>query len=85
MAIKTIKTIKECDEDALLPLWRDDDDDKAFMEGLFTRTLAFDTESEDLIKEGAQNWELERIATTDKILTRWRWPKYKRLNPSHLR
>ena len=32
MAIKTIKTIKEGDEEVeLLPLWRDDDDDKAFM------------------------------------------------------
>ncbi|MGB1055723.1 MAG: hypothetical protein ACPGYM_02230, partial [Flavobacteriales bacterium] len=39
MAIKTIKTIKEGDEELeLLPLWRDDDDDKAFMEDLFTQT-----------------------------------------------
>ncbi len=69
MAIKTIKTIKEGDEELeLLPLWRDDDDDKAFMEDLFTQTLALGEESEALIKEGAQNWELERIATTDRIL-----------------
>jgi N utilization substance protein B len=69
MAIKTIKTIKESDEEVeLLPLWRDDDDDKAFMEDLFTQTLALGEESETHIKEGAQNWELERIATTDRIL-----------------
>ena len=69
MAIKTIKTIKEGDEEVeLLPLWRDDDDDKAFMEDLFTQTLALGEESETLIKDGAQNWELERIATTDRIL-----------------
>jgi N utilization substance protein B len=69
MAIKTIKTIKEGDDEVeLLPLWRDDDDDKAFMEDLFTQTLALGEESEALIKEGAQNWELERIATTDRIL-----------------
>ena len=69
MAIKTIKTIKEGDEEVeLLPLWRDDDDDKAFMEDLFTQTLALGEDSEALIKEGAQNWELERIATTDRIL-----------------
>ncbi|MGB1056588.1 MAG: transcription antitermination factor NusB, partial [Flavobacteriales bacterium] len=48
--------------------WRDDDDDKAFMEDLFTQTLALGEESETLIKDGAQNWELERIATTDRIL-----------------
>ena len=69
MAIKTIKTIKESDEEVeLLPLWRDDDDDKAFMGDLFTQTLALGEESETHIKEGAQNWELERIATTDRIL-----------------
>ena len=69
MAIKTIKTIKEGDEDVdILPLWRDDDDDKAFMEDLFTKTLALGEASEAMIQEGAQNWELERIATTDKIL-----------------
>jgi len=69
MAIKTIKTIKEGDDDLeLLPLWREDDDDKAFMEDLFTQTLALGEESEAMIKESAQNWELERIATTDRIL-----------------
>ena len=69
MAIKTIKTIKEGDDDVeILPLWRDDDDDKAFMEDLFTKTLALGEASEAMIQEGAQNWELERIATTDKIL-----------------
>jgi len=69
MAIKTIKTLKEGDDEVeLLPLWRDDDDDKAFMEGLFTKTLSLGEGSEALIQEGAQNWELERIATTDRIL-----------------
>ena len=69
MVIKTIKTIKEGDEDVeLLPLWRDDDDDKDFMEVLFTKTLALGEDSEAMIQEGAQNWELERIATTDRIL-----------------
>ena len=69
MVIKTIKTIKEGDEEVnILPLWRDDDDDKAFMEGLFAKSLSLDEASEALIQEGAQNWELERIAATDQIL-----------------
>ena len=69
MAIKTIKTIKEGDDEVeLLPLWRDDDDDKAFMEGLFTKTLAMGETSEAMIQEGAQNWELERIAMVDRVL-----------------
>ena len=37
------------------------------MEDLSTKTLAGEA-SEAMIQEGAQNWELERIATTDKIL-----------------
>ena len=69
MVIKTIKTIQEEDDEVqLLTVWRDDDDDKDFMDGLYTQTLAQGVDNEALIKEGAQNWELERIALTDKIL-----------------
>ena len=69
MVIKTIKSIHEEDDDVtLLEVWRDDEDDKAFMDGLYTQTLAQGEENEKLIKEGANNWELERIALTDKIL-----------------
>jgi len=38
------------------------------MEGLFAKSLSLDEASEALIQEGAQNWELERIAATDQIL-----------------
>ena len=59
MAIKTIKTIKEGDDEVeLLPLWRDDDDDKAFMEGLFTKTLAMGETSEAMIQEGRKTGSL---------------------------
>jgi len=69
MVIKTIKNIKEEDEEVdIMPVWRNDDDDKAFMVGLFTQTLAQGVLNEALIKEGAQNWELERIALIDRIL-----------------
>tara|TARA_B100000683_G_C12458974_1_gene543272 strand:+ start:402 stop:1343 length:942 start_codon:yes stop_codon:yes gene_type:complete len=69
MVIKTLKSInEESDEVELLTVWREDDDDKDFMEGLFAQSLAQGTDNEALIKEGAQNWELERIALTDKIL-----------------
>ena len=69
MTIKTIKSIQEDDDEVeLLPVWREDDDDKEFMEGLFAQTLAQGDLNEVLIKEGAQNWELERIALTDRIL-----------------
>lgn len=69
MVIKTIKNIKEEDEEVdIMPVWRNDDDDKAFMVELFTQTLAQGVLNEALIKEGAQNWELERIALIDRIL-----------------
>lgn len=69
MVIKTLKSIKDDDDEVeLLKVWRDDDDDKKFLEGLFAKTLAQGETNESLIKEGAQNWELERIALTDRIL-----------------
>ncbi len=69
MVIKTIKSIDEDAEDVdILPLWRNDDDDKSFSNNLFTQSLAQGEDNENLIKEGAQNWELERIALIDKIL-----------------
>jgi len=69
MAIKTIKTIRETDDDiSLLPLWRDDDDDKEFFETLFTESLAQADTNELLVTEAAKNWELERIALMDRIL-----------------
>ena len=69
MVIKTIKNINEEDEEVdIMPVWRNDDDDKDFMDSLFTQTLAQGELNEELIKEGAQNWELERIALIDRIL-----------------
>ena len=69
MVIKTLKSIKEDDDEVeLLKVWREDDDDKKFLEGLFAKTLAQGETNESLIKKGAQNWELERIALTDRIL-----------------
>ena len=69
MAIKTIKTIRETDDDiALLPLWREDDDDKQFLETLFVESLAQAEVNEILVTEAAKNWELERIALMDRIL-----------------
>jgi N utilization substance protein B len=69
MVIKTIKSIRESADDVdLLPLWREDDDDKQFMDTLFRETLAHGPENEKLIVEAAENWEIERIALMDRIL-----------------
>ena len=69
MAIKTIKTISEDDADlALLPLWRDPEDEKNFLNNLFKKTLSLGEESEKLIAEAAKNWDFDRIALLDQIL-----------------
>ena len=69
MVIKTVKTIREEDDDVqLLPLWREDDDDRQFMETLFQNTLGQAKENEELITAAAANWDLDRFALIDRIL-----------------
>jgi N utilization substance protein B len=71
MAIKTIKSIRESDDDVdLLPLWREDDDDREFMEVLFNNTLGQAAENDAQITAAAENWDLDRIALIDRILLR---------------
>ena len=69
MVIKTVKTTREEDDEVqLLPLWREDDDDRQFMETLFQNTLGQAKENEELITAAAANWDLDRIALIDRIL-----------------
>lgn len=69
MALKTLKTIKENDNDVtLMPLWKADDDEEEYTKQLFRRTLALGAESEKMIAENAPNWETDRIATMDMVI-----------------
>jgi N utilization substance protein B len=69
MALKTLKTIKETDNDlALMPLWKSDDDEEEYTKQLFRRTLALGADSEKMISENAPNWEIDRIATMDMVI-----------------
>lgn len=69
MSIKTIKTIKENDDDVeLLPLWKGDDDEEDFVKTLYRRSLSLAEENESIISEYTKNWEIERIALMDTIL-----------------
>lgn len=69
MTIKTIKTIKENDDDVeLLPLWKGDDDEEDFVKTLYRRSLSLAEENESIISEYTKNWEIERIALMDTIL-----------------
>jgi N utilization substance protein B len=52
----------------LMPLLKDEEDDKKFMSELFTKTIQYNNQYEDLIQTHTKNWELERIASMDMLL-----------------
>lgn len=69
MALKTLKTIKEKDDDVeLLPLWKADDDEEEYTKNLFRKTITMGEEHEKLIAESAPNWDADRIALMDMVI-----------------
>ena len=68
MVIKTIKNTKNEGPFEFLPLYKDNDDEKEFITTLLKQTVAIDQESEKMIAELADNWELDRIAKMDVLL-----------------
>lgn len=67
-----IKTIKVMEENSgskfLLPLYKNEDDDKYFVKELFCMTILHNEEYEKLIGVKTKNWEVDRIAFLDIIL-----------------
>ena len=51
-------------------MWKEDGDDKHFLDTLFSKTLAMAGEHDEAIESAASNWDLDRIATMDLILLR---------------
>lgn len=70
MVIKTIKTFSEEDgaDNAILPLYKENDDEKQFIQELLRNTVKMEKENEQLIDELTANWEIDRIARMDIIL-----------------
>lgn len=73
MVQKTIKMFG--DEEAaqpefltLLPVFKDDEDDRDFVKQLYRQTIVHNHEYEADIAERTKNWDVERIALTDIIL-----------------
>ena len=69
----TTKTIKVIEEDSdgefeLQALSYNWEDDKTFFTQLFDHTLQVEAKYERLIARKTKNWEIDRIATTDKII-----------------
>ena len=70
MVIKTFKSFSEDSDDftPLLPLWKEPEDEQAFVKALFRKTIVQSTEHIELIKNYTDNWEIDRIALMDIIL-----------------
>lgn len=72
MLMKFLKTLKPSDNEftPMPEMLKDEEgeEDRAFMIGLFRKTIANSDKYAVLIDEKARNWELERIALMDTIL-----------------
>ena len=67
MVIKTIKNTKE-DKFNVMPLYKVNDDEKAFICTLLKETIKKDADNELMIEKLVENWEFERIAKMDVLL-----------------
>ncbi len=70
MVLKTIKNFNEEDNHLapILPLYKDEDDEKGFIKTLLRRTVANDKENAEIIDKLTSNWDFDRIAKMDVIL-----------------
>lgn len=69
MVVKTIKAIdQENTNISLLEISNNWEEDKAFFEELYSRYIEHNEELEKILIEKTKNWDIERIASVDKII-----------------
>ena len=68
MVLKTIKGFEEEGVNDIMPLYKDEEDEKEFVRTLLKQTVKRKTENLALIDELTKNWELDRIARMDVLL-----------------
>lgn len=69
MVLKTLKSFSETDDICrILPLYKDEEDEKQFVKLLLRKSIMMEKENEVIIDELTQNWELDRIAKMDVFL-----------------
>lgn len=66
--VKTLKSIEANKPLRLIPLFKDKEEDTEFCLTLFRKTILHEAEYEEMIRNKAQNWEVDRIAMMDIIL-----------------
>ncbi|MBS1763758.1 MAG: transcription antitermination factor NusB [Bacteroidetes bacterium] len=68
MVVKTIRMFYTASEKSILPLYKDEEDDRDFMVKLLKETIKHDKEWTSIIAARTKNWDVERIALTDIIM-----------------
>lgn len=68
MIIKTMRNFFAVGDKNILPLYKDEEDDKSFMQKLFRNAIANNEELTKLISARTTNWDVERIALMDMLI-----------------
>lgn len=68
MVIKTLKNAQENQRLEILPLYKDEEDEREFVKLLLHKTVSMDSENLKLIDDLTKNWEVDRIAKMDVLL-----------------
>jgi N utilization substance protein B len=66
--IKTLEAGKESQAPRIASLYKDADDDQKFLLELFRKTIMEQKNTQEIIGEKTQNWEVDRIAVMDILL-----------------
>ena len=70
LVVRTISDFKKDIEfgGTLTPMYKDEEEDRAFVKDLFRKTATNNIEYQDMIEAKLVNWDLDRIASTDILL-----------------
>jgi transcription antitermination protein NusB len=70
MVLKTIKNVteKSTEKAEILPLYKDEKDEKEFIDVLVRKTMSNEEQNMQTIDDLTQNWDLDRIAKMDIVL-----------------
>ncbi len=68
MVLKTLKGFQVDEVNEIMPLHKDEEDEKEFVRILLRKTIDRDQENLKLIDELTKNWDLDRIAKMDIII-----------------
>ena len=68
MVVKTIKSLQDGEDLVLAELTKNGDEDFKFLERLFNDVISNNEYLEELIQSRTKNWDVDRIALTDRVI-----------------